>query len=117
MVVSRVVFLAWAGVAVAACHGPSCEEACEKVFSVCRLSFLEPDQDPEVSEAECAYACDADMNSERDQAFAVGWVACVEDFSCDPDDEGIPLCVTCQSGYYVGQSGQAVVACQVEESQ
>ncbi len=101
--------------ALSACHGPSCERACEKVFLDCRLTFLNPDEEQDASVADCAHACDADMNSEKDQAFAVGWVACVDDFQCDPDDEGIPLCVTCQSGYYVGQAGRAVVACQVED--
>ena len=117
MAFSRLFYVALAGVAVSGlggCHGPSCEQACEKVFSECRLSFLNPDEDMAVSQADCAHACDADMNSDKNQAFAVGWVACVDDFQCDPNDEGIALCVTCQSGYYVGQSGHAVVACQVE---
>ncbi len=96
------------------CHGPSCEQACEKVFTTCQLSFLNPDDDIQTSQSNCAHACDADMNSDANQALAVGWVACVDEFQCDPGDEGIALCVTCQAGYYVGQSGRAVVACQVE---
>ncbi len=96
------------------CGGPSCESACEKVFTTCNLTFLIQGEDTGTAVSECMAACDADMNATANQSFAVGWVACVDEFACDPADEGIPVCVTCQSGYYVGQSGRGFVACQVE---
>jgi len=112
--IASIIGLFVAAAALSGCRGPSCESACEKVFTTCRLAFLNQGEDTQTSVANCMHACDSDMNSTSNQALAVGWVACVDEYQCDPADEGIAICVTCQSGYYVGQSGRSVVACQVE---
>ena len=100
---SRVLVLLAGG--LTACSGPTCESACQKTFTTCGLTALNPDSSIDEQIDACIASCTADLRNHSTEATAVGWVACVDEFECEPADEGIELCFTCQAGYYLGQSG------------
>jgi hypothetical protein len=101
-------------IAAAGCKGPSCESACRKAFSTCALTSFSPDSSIDAEIQACSSACAADMGNFTTEARAVGWVACVDEFECNPADEGLRLCVTCQAGYYLGEN--TGTACSYEET-
>jgi len=97
------------GVAIlGGCQGPTCESACTKAFDSCALDLNNNSNDLETNIANCTFACRAGMDGAAQEAKAVGWIGCVESYACNVVDEGIPLCLECQAGYYLGyETGSA----------
>lgn len=86
------------------CGGPTCQSACEKAFTTCGMTWVNQDQTAQEQINSCVAACNQEMNAELKEQEAVGWVSCVDAYTCASSDSGLSLCLDCSAGYYQGRT-------------
>lgn len=92
------------GVLITGCVQSTCETACSKAVNDCGVTWTISGKTPAEHYQACVSSCNTDMLTANDEAQAGGFVACVDTFQCDSTEDGVQLCLTCQSGYYAGRS-------------